>query len=164
MIAFTIEDATALPPFLPILVINGILVIASSFLDSKAETNPTGTPTISAGVSTPSLTILIVSYKAVGALPIATMLPAISLEECRMASSDLVLFRILDSLMTVSFEILHTVLNPSFESNVLFNATFTISTSVTIEHLFLIALKTDPNTSFPKIIPWEPANSKSAVE
>ena len=81
-----------------------------------------------------------------------------------MASSDLVLFRILDSLMTVSFEILHTVLNPSFESNVLFNATFTISTSVTIEHLFLIALKTDPNTSFPKIIPWEPAKSKSAVE
>jgi hypothetical protein len=118
---------------------------------------------ISAGTRAPSLTILIVSYKAVGALPIATMPPAISLEEYRIASSDLVLLRVLDSLITISFVILHTVLNPRFESIVLFKATLTISTSVTIEHLFLIALKADPNTSLPKIIAWELAKSKSAV-
>src|SRR5437868_10456090 len=48
-IAFIIEDAAGLPPFLPTFVMNGTSVSASSSLDSGAETKPTGIPTTSAG-------------------------------------------------------------------------------------------------------------------
>ena len=78
IIAFTIAEAAGLPPFLPMLEINGISIFLNSSLDSAAETNPTGIPTISAGFVTFSLTIFIISYKAVGALPMATIPPLIS--------------------------------------------------------------------------------------
>jgi hypothetical protein len=81
-----------------------------------------------------------------------------------MASSDLVWLRVRDLKITVSFEILHTVFSPKIESKVLLRATRTISTSVTIEHLFLIALNADARASGPNISLWGPAKSKSAVE
>src|SRR5581483_6014969 len=52
-IAFIIEDAAGLPPFLPMFVMNGTSALASSSFDSGAETKPTGIPTTSAGRVTP---------------------------------------------------------------------------------------------------------------
>ncbi len=44
--AFTIEAATLLPPFLPLIVIKGTSNFSNSFFDSAAPTKPTGTPII----------------------------------------------------------------------------------------------------------------------
>src|SRR6185503_6664148 len=90
--AFIIDDAVGLPPFLPIFVINSTLVFNSSDFDSAAETNPTGIPITSAGFTAFSFIILITSYKAVGAFPMTTIPPLISLDEYLIAAVDLVLF------------------------------------------------------------------------
>ncbi len=56
-IALIMADADELPPFLPILVINGASNIDNSSFDSAAQMNPTGIPIISAGFTMPSFTI-----------------------------------------------------------------------------------------------------------
>src|SRR5918911_3350598 len=104
-IALIIEDAAGLPPFLPMLVINGKSIAASSSFDSAAETKPTGIPMIRAGFVIPCLTMLITSLRAVGALPIATMPRSISLAACRMAISDLVRLDLRASSVTLLLDI-----------------------------------------------------------
>ena len=57
-IALIVADTEELPPFLPILVINGAPSnLDSSSFDSAAQMNPTGIPMIKAGFTMPSLTI-----------------------------------------------------------------------------------------------------------
>ena|ERR1044072_6248228 len=131
-----IEHATELPPFLPILVILGICDLESAILDSSAETKPTGTPITNEGIDTFSSIILSTSYKAVGAFPIITMPPLISLAKFLMAVSDLVLLNFLALLMTSISEILHKHFKSSFLREILDTPERTISTSVIILHLF----------------------------
>src|SRR3712207_9243664 len=65
--AFIIDETTALPPFLPMLVMNGTpSTFASSSFDSAAETNPTGIPTTRAGFVTPSLIMVRSEERRVG--------------------------------------------------------------------------------------------------
>src|SRR5918998_5809213 len=104
--AFNIEETTGLPPFLPLLVMKGTSsILASSSFDSVADTKPTGMPTTSAGFVIPSLIMLMTSCRAVGALPIATIPPSMSLAAHRIAASDLVLPNLRACSATVGFEI-----------------------------------------------------------
>ena len=57
-IALIVADTEELPPFLPILVMNGdSSTLDNSSFDSAAQMNPTGIPIISAGLTMPSFTI-----------------------------------------------------------------------------------------------------------
>ena len=57
-IALIMADADELPPFLPMLVINGATsTFDNSSFDSAAQMNPTGIPIINAGFTMPSFTI-----------------------------------------------------------------------------------------------------------
>src|SRR6185295_12540556 len=105
--ALIIDEAAGLPPFLPIFVINSTLVFDNSSLDSEAETNPTGIPITSAGTATASFTILIISYRAVGAFPITTIPPSSSFDEYLIATLDLVSFLLFEISSISLFEILH---------------------------------------------------------
>ena len=163
--ALIIDDAVGLPPFLPIFVINSTFVVENSDFDSAAETKPTGIPITSAGFTAFSFIILITSYNAVGAFPITTIPPSISLDEYLIATVDLVLFSFLDMSITALFDILHTRLFPIFATDFLFMPDCTMSTSTTMCRFFLNASKAFSMALAEKIIPFLSgfAKSKSAV-
>src|SRR4029453_9645337 len=163
--ALIIDEAAGLPPFLPIFVINATLAFDSSSFDSEEETNPTGIPITSEGLTASSFTILITSYSAVGAFPITTIPPSISFDEYLIATVDLVLFSFLDMLSTSLLVMLHITSVPIFATDFLFIPDNTISTSTTMKHLFLNASKAFSMALVEKIILFLSgfAKSKSAV-
>ncbi len=78
-----------LPPFLPRAAMKGTPESMSASFDSAAETNPTGTPTTSAGRAAPSRTRRTTSSRAVGALPTATTEPCSKPSACALRTDSM---------------------------------------------------------------------------
>lgn len=85
------ETATGVPPFGPMVEIDGISVVLNNSFDFAAFTKPTGAPTTNFGVIPSSLFNLITSRSAVGAFPITTIPPSINSFDARIDATALVI-------------------------------------------------------------------------